>query len=88
MVEAAQMRGTLNQLDRFNAAAMAFKNKYNGLPGDLMPSQAAAFGFATRSGTQGRGDGDGSGGDWAATAAVGGLLGGLFGGSGGSGNKT
>ena len=49
----------ISQFEKFDAAVYAFKSKYNGLPGDITPANAAAFGMATRSGALGHGDGNG-----------------------------
>jgi prepilin-type N-terminal cleavage/methylation domain-containing protein len=58
LIEAANLRATVSQIEKYNAAVNAFSLKYNGLPGDLSPAYASAFGLATRAGTTGRGDGN------------------------------
>lgn len=59
LITAATIRSQLSQIDKYNAAVNAFKAKYSGLPGDLIPSAAAQFGLTTRAGSTGRGDGNG-----------------------------
>ena len=59
MIRAAQVRATISQIEKLKSAVNTFKTKYNALPGDIIPSQASAFGFATRTGGTGDGDGDG-----------------------------
>jgi prepilin-type N-terminal cleavage/methylation domain-containing protein len=59
MINSAEVRATIGQIEKYNSAVNTFRSKYNGLPGDLTPDKAAAFGFTTRVGTTGRGDGDG-----------------------------
>lgn len=56
MIKSAELRATVTQLERYTAAANTFRSKYNGLPGDLQ--NATNFGFVTRAGTDGAGDGD------------------------------
>lgn len=53
LVLAAQIRQTISQFERFNAAANTFRTKYQYLPGDF--PDAAAFGFELTS--AGNGDG-------------------------------
>lgn len=45
LIKAAELRATLTQLEKYDAATMTFRGKYNGLPGDI--STAANFGFTT-----------------------------------------
>lgn len=50
MIKAAEIRAAISQLEQYDAAALTFRSKYNGLPGDLL--NAANFGFdATGQGT-------------------------------------
>lgn len=51
LIIAAQMRGTIQQLEKYNSAMNAFRGKYSKLPGDV--DNATSFGFT------GNGDGDG-----------------------------
>ena len=59
MIEAAYLRSTVAQIEKFDAAAATFRLKYSGLPGDL--STAGSFGFAAtnQAKTMGRGDDNG-----------------------------
>jgi prepilin-type N-terminal cleavage/methylation domain-containing protein len=62
LIKAATVRSTLGDIEKYNAAATTFRNKYSGLPGDLLSSNATQFGMLTatgRDGTAGRGDGNG-----------------------------
>jgi prepilin-type N-terminal cleavage/methylation domain-containing protein len=59
LIKAAEIRATVAQIEKYNAAVNTFKIKFNGLPGDLNSVNAAAFGFTGRDGSQGRGDGNG-----------------------------
>jgi prepilin-type N-terminal cleavage/methylation domain-containing protein len=59
LVEAAAIRGQVSQIAKYDAAVNTFHLKYGGLPGDLTPQQASAFGFFARSGAFGDGDGNG-----------------------------
>lgn len=45
LITAAGLRATIKQVEKYNTAVYTFRNKYGGLPGDLFPSQASAFGF-------------------------------------------
>ena len=68
LIKAAEIRSTVGGFEKYNAAAITFRNKYNGLPGDLLASRANQFGMtwrdatlaAGRTGGAGRGDGNGS----------------------------
>ena len=59
MIQAAEIRAQVSQVEKYNAAANTFRIKYGYLPGDIQAAQASAFGFTTRSGIKGEGDGDG-----------------------------
>jgi len=59
LLEAAKIRSTVSQIEAINTAAMTFKNKYGGLPGDLV--RATQFGFAGDSSPVRAGLGDGNG---------------------------
>lgn len=59
LIKAAEIRATTADLERYNAAANTFRNKYDGVPGDLLATRAAQFGMQTRAGTAGHGDGNG-----------------------------
>jgi prepilin-type N-terminal cleavage/methylation domain-containing protein len=43
LIHAAEIRATITQVERFNAAANAFMTKYNCLPGDCTLKQAQSF---------------------------------------------
>ncbi len=59
MLKGAEIKSQLKQFEAVNAAVMNFKMKYNSLPGDMPASAATQFGFMSRAGTQGFGDGNG-----------------------------
>ncbi len=65
LIHAAQIRSVVTDIERYNAAAVTFREKYTGLPGDLLNTKAVQFGFntdaadAARHGVSGMGDGDG-----------------------------
>jgi prepilin-type N-terminal cleavage/methylation domain-containing protein len=59
LIKAAAIRATVQQIEKYNGAVNTFNGKYNGLPGDLNVTNAAAFGFYTAAGTVGRGDNNG-----------------------------
>lgn len=60
MIKASEARGTLSQVEKFQTAAGAFQNKYGAMPGDLPSATASKYGFVTRTGAAGHGDGDGT----------------------------
>jgi prepilin-type N-terminal cleavage/methylation domain-containing protein len=60
LIKSAEIRATITQVERFNAGATAFRDKFGGLPGDLINTRATQFGLApARTGTSGEGNGDG-----------------------------
>lgn len=59
MINAAEIRSQISQIQKYNSAVNTFRIKYGGLPGDLRTDLAAAYGFTPRAGTMGRGDGNG-----------------------------
>jgi hypothetical protein len=59
LISSATIRSQLSQFEQLNAAVNTFLGKYGGLPGDLNASLASQFGFASRNGTTGNGNGDG-----------------------------
>jgi prepilin-type N-terminal cleavage/methylation domain-containing protein len=59
LIRAAQVRATIAQIEKYNLAANTFRGKYGYLPGDMTPAAAAQFGFVSRSGCAGDGDGNG-----------------------------
>jgi len=59
LINAAAIRSTVSQIEKYNSSVNTFRNKYGYLPGDIPADQANAYGFAVRSGLLGEGDGDG-----------------------------
>lgn len=63
LVEAAEIRATVSQVESINAAVTGFRLKYGGVPGDLDASAASALGLfaftGASAGYNGMGDGDG-----------------------------
>lgn len=66
LIKAATVRSVVADIEKYNAAATTFRNKYNGLPGDLLNTRATDFGLnatgatdASRNGGAGLGDGNG-----------------------------
>jgi hypothetical protein len=59
MIKAAEVRATISQIERYQTAVNTFRGKYNDLPGDMPPADASQFGFASRTGAPGAGDGNG-----------------------------
>ena len=53
LIRAAEIRATVGQYEKYNAAVNTFRTKYNGIPGDLLYSSAAATGltFVSSDGT-------------------------------------
>lgn len=52
LIKAAELRATISQIEKYETAVNTFRNKYNGLPGDL--SNASTFGTAfTQAGATG-----------------------------------
>ncbi len=61
LIRAAYVRAQITQIEKFNTAVNTFYGKYQSLPGDMNPSVANSYGFATRGlgSAPGWGDGDG-----------------------------
>ncbi|MEJ0009060.1 MAG: prepilin-type N-terminal cleavage/methylation domain-containing protein [Alphaproteobacteria bacterium] len=62
LVKSAQINATVSDIQSYTAAALTFRDKYGGIPGDLRNDKAAQAGLtvsATSPGTVGEGDGDG-----------------------------
>lgn len=57
LIEAANIRAQISQLEKYNTAVRTFQIKYNCLPGDC--ANAANFGFPARGSNPGQGDGNG-----------------------------
>lgn len=58
LIKAAEIRSVVSDIEEFNAAAGTFRNKYDGLPGDLLSQRATQFGLTPRDGANGQGDGN------------------------------
>jgi len=58
MMDNASVRATIIQLEKYQSAINAFRNKYEAVPGDFLASQAASYGLITRTGADAHGDGD------------------------------
>lgn len=59
LINAAAIRAQITQIEKYNTAVHTFQNKYGGLPGDLSSTLASQFGFNSRPGYAGQGDGNG-----------------------------
>jgi prepilin-type N-terminal cleavage/methylation domain-containing protein len=59
MIYASRIRSQVTQMEKFKAAAITFAVKYNVLPGDMNPGDAAKFGMIARTGNPGDGDANG-----------------------------
>jgi prepilin-type N-terminal cleavage/methylation domain-containing protein len=53
LIKAAETRATLAQIEKYNSATNTFKTKYNGIPGDLGPTDAGNFGLTVGTGCDG-----------------------------------
>ncbi len=74
MIKAAELRGTMQQVEKYNSAVNTFRTKFNAIPGDILQAYASAFGlFTLTAGSSGEGDGNGliEGGASASTAPSG-----------------
>lgn len=60
LIKQAEIRSVVEQVEKTNAAVNTFRSKFGGYPGDLAAARATQFGFVTRTGADGRGDGDGT----------------------------
>ncbi len=45
LIHAAQIRQTISQIEKLNSAVNTFKLKFNGIPGDIDPTTANAYGL-------------------------------------------
>lgn len=54
MIKAAELRAAVGQIEKLDTAVNVFRNKYNGIPGDL--NSPASFGFTVPSITTGQGN--------------------------------
>jgi prepilin-type N-terminal cleavage/methylation domain-containing protein len=65
LILAAGVRAQVSQIEKYNQAVNAFRDKYGALPGDLNQTVATQFGFLARGTNPGEGDGNGLiEGDW------------------------
>jgi len=76
MIKAAEIRATVSQVEKFNASVNTFRTKFGVMPGDIISTQAAAFGLFSETalaGTPGHQDGNGmiEGGSAGATVSIG-----------------
>jgi hypothetical protein len=58
-VRASQARSDISEVEKYQAAAKLFRDKYAYLPGDMPGGLAAKLKFTMRAGARGRGDGNG-----------------------------
>ena len=59
LIKAAETRGQISQIEKFNTAVNTFEGKYGYLPGDIPNPYATQFGFQSRGTWTGQGDGNG-----------------------------
>lgn len=69
LIKAATVRAAVSQIEKYDTAANAFHNKYNGLPGDLQ-NAGNFFSTISNSSTADEGDGDGLIEDGATTGEI------------------
>ncbi|MFZ4541484.1 MAG: type II secretion system protein [Rickettsiales bacterium] len=58
LISASEQRALMAQIDKYNVAVNAFRDKYFSIPGDMSAAKAAQLNFTTRGGVQGQGDGN------------------------------
>src|SRR5437879_2899141 len=51
LIKAAEIRATVAQIEKYNTAVNTFRNKYTGIPGDLLYATASSFGIDDIGGT-------------------------------------
>ena len=59
LIKAAEIQSAISEIGGYNAAAVTFRNKFGGLPGDLLAARASRYGLADRAGSIAHGDGNG-----------------------------
>ncbi|MEJ0010356.1 MAG: prepilin-type N-terminal cleavage/methylation domain-containing protein [Alphaproteobacteria bacterium] len=59
LIKSATINAVISQIDRVDAGASTFRDKYGGLPGDLLSTKATQFGLVAGTGAAGIGDGNG-----------------------------
>jgi prepilin-type N-terminal cleavage/methylation domain-containing protein len=61
LIKAAEVRATVAQVEKYNAAVNTFQTKFNGVPGDFLQTNSGAFGIFQLTNAAMTGQGDGSG---------------------------
>lgn len=61
LIKAAEVRATVAQVEKYNAAVNTFHTKFNGVPGDFLQANSGAFGIFQLTNAAPLGQGDGSG---------------------------
>src|ERR1700733_3923945 len=71
LVDASEVRAQITQIEKLNQAVNTFRDKFNGIPGDLILTSATQFGFNTYGcdGTPAHRDGNGLLDGWAGGSA-------------------
>ncbi len=59
LINAAALRATISQIEKYQTAVNTFRTKYDALPGDIADPGASSFGFIARGTSAGEGDGNG-----------------------------
>ena len=59
LIRAAEVRATVSQVEKYQAAVATFREKFGALPGDIPDPGASSFGFQPRGQFAGEGDGNG-----------------------------
>src|ERR1700709_989380 len=58
LINAAQLRAAISQIERYQTAVNTFRAKYGAIPGDMPDPAAMSCGFQARGTFPGEGDGD------------------------------
>ena len=61
LIKAAEIRATISQYEKYNAALNTFRTKYDGMPGDLLYTTANSFAINPTAGSLTSAAGDGNG---------------------------
>ena len=75
LVHGAEVRATISQMQKYQAAVHTFQNEYGFLPGDIPDPYASQFGFRARGTARGQGDGNGIIEQWNCCLGLGGANG-------------
>lgn len=59
LIHGSQVKKQITQIEQYRTSTNGFRDKYQGIPGDLRASTSNGFGMVTRSGAAGHGDGSG-----------------------------